>query len=460
MNDKKIICLYISIFALFILVNCTANAATTVSSDIYIDQTWELSGSPYIVTKSITLEANLTIKPGVVVRFARGADFIVKGKVSAVGTESSKITFMADTSVSVRPFWGAIKINYNGQSDISRFIYCEFQSGGYGYVPPLIINTQTSPYLKNLSFSNNFYNGITFGFSDFTASTIMYNCGAPYIFMMSKSVNEKATLSIEAGTVIKFLQRVVVDIRGDLVANGTHQSPITFTALKDDDADGVDADGAGYTVPNSGDWGGLYYYSTINSNKSILKNVRIRYGGGSDMTLQSNIVLKGANLRIEYCKFEKSTKTALACLDYASPDLGGGALKSVGFNMFDGFEAPGYAIANYGYSTIYALNNCWGAADSALIAKQVLTKSAGILFYPYNIDCKLNSPDAPTLVYPTNYEKGIAKNFAFLWNRVPAANDYQFQLALDKQFTSIYSKKTQIDTFLNISGLKYNTDYY
>ncbi|MEE4356918.1 MAG: hypothetical protein V2I97_10640, partial [Desulfococcaceae bacterium] len=62
-------------------------ADTNVSGSISADTRWNLSGSPYIVTGDVTVEAGmtLTIDPGVQVKFDSGFSLIVYGILNAVG---------------------------------------------------------------------------------------------------------------------------------------------------------------------------------------------------------------------------------------------------------------------------------------------------------------------------------------------------------------------------------------
>jgi parallel beta-helix repeat protein len=84
-----------------------ALASTNVGGPILTHTTWDLAGSPYIVTSSVIVGngATLTIEPGVEVRFNPGlgltvgyAGFPPNGKLVARGTSGSPILFTSNTT--------------------------------------------------------------------------------------------------------------------------------------------------------------------------------------------------------------------------------------------------------------------------------------------------------------------------------------------------------------------------
>ena len=79
----------------FLFANNKAYAATTITSDIISDTTWDASGSPFIVSGVIHVSAaaTLTINPGVIVKFNQQSYIAVDGEVDAIGDPSNKIYF-------------------------------------------------------------------------------------------------------------------------------------------------------------------------------------------------------------------------------------------------------------------------------------------------------------------------------------------------------------------------------
>ena len=102
--------------------------------------------------------------------------------------------------------------------------------------------------------------------------------GLPYHIYSNVTVSSGATLTIEAGTVIKFwgpMQDLIVD--GRLTARGTESQSIVFTSLRDDEHGG-DTNGDGSTTgPNAGNWSSITF--TPNSTGSVLENTWTGYGG-------------------------------------------------------------------------------------------------------------------------------------------------------------------------------------
>ncbi len=68
---------------------------TSVGGPIIVDTTWDLAGSPYVMTSNVTVNpgVTLTIDPGVMVQGQNGTLLIVEGSLQALGTAAQPITF-------------------------------------------------------------------------------------------------------------------------------------------------------------------------------------------------------------------------------------------------------------------------------------------------------------------------------------------------------------------------------
>ena len=83
------------------------------------------------------------------------------------------------------------------------------------------------------------------------------------------SLNDMSTLTIDPGVVLKFW-RSRLYVSGVLLAQGGEGQLITFASLADDTIGGDTDNNADAVLPGPGDWNGLYFYNTNNSNKSVL----------------------------------------------------------------------------------------------------------------------------------------------------------------------------------------------
>jgi hypothetical protein len=110
-----------------------------------------------------------------------------------------------------------------------------------------------------------------------TEDTTWY-AGNVYMVESDLTVDTGVTLTIEAGTVVKY-RRGYHDIwvYGILDCRGTEGNPVVFTSERDDEHGG-DSNGDGTaTVAARGDWASLRLYS----DGSVLEHCLFRYGGNS-----------------------------------------------------------------------------------------------------------------------------------------------------------------------------------
>jgi uncharacterized repeat protein (TIGR01451 family) len=111
-------------------------ADTLVSSDITVDTTWTLAGSPYIVstdTVAVRNGAKLTIQPGVEVRFQAGAQLQMRdgGQLEAIGTPTQPITFTSDNLlVPDRGDWSGIRFDAYGLTGTIQYAVIEYAQVG------------------------------------------------------------------------------------------------------------------------------------------------------------------------------------------------------------------------------------------------------------------------------------------------------------------------------------------
>ncbi len=163
-------------FLLRLLLICSPIALlgqTSVTSNIDDNTNWTLSGSPYIIENTITInqEAILTIQPGVVVKFLKNSAsrMAVRGGVSAIGTPQQPIVFTSyqddsyggDTngdgsaSIPTAQDWRSISIESSSGTN-TIFSNCIFRYGGHYFSPEGVIRVINSqPNISNCQFQFN-----------------------------------------------------------------------------------------------------------------------------------------------------------------------------------------------------------------------------------------------------------------------------------------------------------------
>lgn len=105
-----------------------------------------------------------------------------------------------------------------------------------------------------------------------------------YLVTSKLSINNNATLTIQAGTTIKFMTGLDLELKdnGTLYANGASGNPVVFTSVYDDEyGDDTDGDNPDGGAPSPGDWNGLYLNGHGGKKGTgQFDYCIIRYGGG------------------------------------------------------------------------------------------------------------------------------------------------------------------------------------
>src|SRR5664279_3517805 len=111
-------------------------------------------------------------------------------------------------------------------------------------------------------------------------------CVTAYLVETSVVVPTGVTLTIAAGTVVKFAQQggTGLSVAGKLIAHGAASSQIILTSYKDDSVAGDTNSDGDSTAPAPFDWAGITNYYNTDVGTLDLDNVTIRYSGNAITT--------------------------------------------------------------------------------------------------------------------------------------------------------------------------------
>lgn len=121
-------------YASFILIllsvfSFSAKAQTVISGGLFVNQTWTLSGSPYLITDTTTLFPGytLTIQSGVVVQFDSAVVLNIRGTMNVNGTVTDSVYFIpGDSTNGVPDMWSGVLID-NTQGGAAAVHYSVFE---------------------------------------------------------------------------------------------------------------------------------------------------------------------------------------------------------------------------------------------------------------------------------------------------------------------------------------------
>ena len=267
--------------------------------------------------------------------------------------DSASIMYNCDISFAGRSRIGGVTM-YNASPTIDS---CDFANNYYGVMMqdvsnpvftnniigssemvPIAISFAANPVFQNnsFSFSDNQYDAI-----GLLGGTLAANSHLPirsvtsipnvtYLLLESVIVPEGKSLTIDKGIVIKGYSgahRIIV--KGKLTADGTADSMIVFTSVKDDNfgnPDDTNKDGS-QTTPSIGDWGGITFEAGSDSS-SILNYCRIKYGNVPGSSYYFNrtyygggaVTIFNSNPTISNCEI-KDENYALYIFQSAKPKI-------------------------------------------------------------------------------------------------------------------------------------------
>jgi hypothetical protein len=140
--------------------------ATDVSGHITQDTTWDLAGSPYIVTGDVTVDAGftLTIDPGVQVRFNGLYMLTVLGTLAAEGEAGQPVVFTSNLGTPAPGDWGVIDFRSSSAYNRLRHVTLEYGGNtsrpGAGCVAGLVCASTTSLLIDSVLFQHSATRGL------------------------------------------------------------------------------------------------------------------------------------------------------------------------------------------------------------------------------------------------------------------------------------------------------------
>jgi hypothetical protein len=393
-----------------------ARAELIVNGNITENTSW--SGSVR-VTYPISLNSGvrLVIQPGTIIRFDAGTGIDCYGQMLSLGEISSPVVFTSDVGnwrglkfldddivYGPSELWGTI-IEMGGTQGGSVMIdnaqvtiaNSEFRDGlgdgviGYAKGTAIITNTLITrhvgyafhfndptidPQLAYLRATDNGHNVIVLGggSSYQFGSRLWENAGLPYeIHFTGFNVAQGETLTIEPGVTLRFIDSSSLYVAGRLIAAGTPEQPITFSAVN----------------ATPGIWQGINIIGTHdNPATAVISHATIEYAGSGPSG--GNLRVEGANVAVEYSRIQHGAA-------FGAHVGSGGVLKINASQITD--NALGGVKTLRNDIDVIARNNWWGHASGPLhpttnpggLGNSVSDK---VLYNPWLSDPSLAGPEA------------------------------------------------------------------
>jgi hypothetical protein len=184
--------------------------------------------------------------------------------------------------------------------------------------------------LRSLFFATVFLLGSNLLTAQTAISGSIYNgSGGPlaglYVATGTLTVPAGQTLTVAAGTIIKFQYGLEFDVNGTLTVNGTSGSPVIFTSYQDDSAGG-DTNGNGPSNGNAADWRGLVF-TGAGSSASSLAYAEVRYGGSA---YYADVELSNASPAFNHCTMRNGFWTGMNLAGNSLPTVSNSTITSNG----------------------------------------------------------------------------------------------------------------------------------
>jgi hypothetical protein len=338
------------------------NGQTYVSGFINANTTWDLAGSPYIVTGNALLSHGLTliINPGVVIKFDSDKALQIDGELIAIGTPQNRITFTSNQSVPQAGDWAKLHFAdtcVNATFDsfgnyisgcIMKYCYVLY-GGGIGY--GAIHIESSSPYISHCSILNSLADGIHCTNSLYVLdSSAVKNCEGYGLYYRTTSINTRNP-----------------QIHGDTIENNANGG-INF----DNNSPGFNKVSItnNYFISNSTE--GAIDASNTNFGNSIIANNYFINNSGSQGIIQI-FCLQEDTIRCN--KFINNHSNSRGCITNIGYSAGG----MVTNNIFEG-NTGAYTVIffahipsdNFSFSNNYIANNSASGLGICYFSSQIV----------------------------------------------------------------------------------------
>ena len=121
-----------------------------------------------------------------------------------------------------------------------------------------------------------------------STDTVWTKDAGPYVIQQDVLVDTGATLTIEAGTIIKVERGIYINVLGNLTVNGSENEKVYFTSFNNDSIGGDTDEEEDYYGPEYSYWGGIYVFDGGSLN---MNNSEISYSAHSLSFVHGNGVL-------------------------------------------------------------------------------------------------------------------------------------------------------------------------
>jgi hypothetical protein len=291
-------------------------ADTSHCGNLATDEIWASADNVHIVTCDVTVPngLSLTITEGTIVKFALGAEIYVDGTLEILGSANDPVylTSLRDDTIggdtngdggATVPVWtdwrgiefraGSDDINSVIQHAISRYsgrdnranitlvsssptitdsIFSDSHMAIYA-------DLASTPVLTNNTYTDNHINGLGYAGGTIESNTVWNVTDTSYYITNDIYVGTGITLAINPGVIIKFEIGRDLTIDGALQVQGTTDSPVYFTSIRDDVVGGDTNGDGGASTPSWNNWRGIEFRDGSIDASSIIDHAVIRYAG-------------------------------------------------------------------------------------------------------------------------------------------------------------------------------------